>query len=76
MTFLLYLAICVAITLTTLLLDVAIKQQMQKDIDEAGKIARLTKSKLEELDQDVWLPNMPDAKRTSNKYINFREPYI
>ncbi|KAG6494645.1 hypothetical protein ZIOFF_042405 [Zingiber officinale] len=30
----------------------AIKQQMQKDIDEAGKIARLTKSKLEELDQD------------------------
>lgn len=43
-------------------MDVAIKQQMQKDIDEAGKIARLTKSKLEELDQDVRLPHMPDAQ--------------
>lgn len=51
-----------AITLTTFLSDVAIKQQMQKDIDEAGKIARLAKSKLEELDQDVWLPHMPDAQ--------------
>ncbi|WOL16087.1 syntaxin-132 [Canna indica] len=30
----------------------AIKQHMQKDIDEAGKIARLAKSKLEELDRD------------------------
>ncbi|KAJ8471718.1 hypothetical protein OPV22_026061 [Ensete ventricosum] len=30
----------------------AIKQHMQKDIDEVGKIARLAKSKLEELDRD------------------------
>ncbi|XP_042398590.1 syntaxin-132-like [Zingiber officinale] len=30
----------------------AIKQQMQKDIDEAGKTARLAKSKFEELDRD------------------------
>ncbi|XP_010909353.1 syntaxin-132 [Elaeis guineensis] len=29
-----------------------IKQRMQKDIDEVGKIARLAKSKLEELDRD------------------------
>ena len=32
---------------------VGIKQRMQKDIDEVGKIARLAKSKLEELDRDV-----------------------
>lgn len=30
----------------------AIKQRMQKDIDEVGKIARLAKSKVEELDRD------------------------
>ncbi|XP_072958309.1 syntaxin-132-like [Typha angustifolia] len=30
----------------------AIKQRMEKDIDEVGKIARLAKSKLEELDRD------------------------
>ncbi|XP_020091668.1 syntaxin-132 [Ananas comosus] len=30
----------------------AIKQRMEKDIDEVGKIARLAKSKLEELDKD------------------------
>uniref|UniRef100_A0A1D1XGN1 Putative syntaxin-131 n=1 Tax=Anthurium amnicola TaxID=1678845 RepID=A0A1D1XGN1_9ARAE len=30
----------------------AIKQRMEKDIDEVGKIARISKSKLEELDKD------------------------
>ncbi|XP_042486812.1 syntaxin-132-like [Macadamia integrifolia] len=30
----------------------AIKQRMEKDVDEAGKIARLVKSKIEELDKD------------------------
>lgn len=30
----------------------AIKQRMEKDIDEVGKIARLAKSKVEELDRD------------------------
>ncbi|WOK97101.1 syntaxin-132 [Canna indica] len=30
----------------------AIKHNMQKDIDEAGKVARVAKSKLEELDRD------------------------
>lgn len=34
-------------------LILAIKQRMEKDIDEVGKIARLAKSKLEELDKDV-----------------------
>jgi len=31
----------------------AIKQRMEKDIDEVGKIARLAKAKVEELDRDV-----------------------
>ncbi|XP_042512483.1 syntaxin-132-like [Macadamia integrifolia] len=30
----------------------AIKQRMEKDVDEVGKIARLVKSKIEELDKD------------------------
>ncbi|KAJ3669931.1 hypothetical protein LUZ60_010255 [Juncus effusus] len=30
----------------------AIKQRMEKDIDEVGKIARFTKSKIEEIDRD------------------------
>ncbi|XP_020273617.1 syntaxin-132-like [Asparagus officinalis] len=30
----------------------AIKQRMEKDIDEVGKIARITKAKVEELDRD------------------------
>lgn len=34
-------------------LILAIKQRMEKDIDEVGKIAHLAKSKLEELDKDV-----------------------
>lgn len=33
----------------------AIKQRMQKDVDEVQKIARAIKSKIEELDKDVWL---------------------
>lgn len=31
----------------------AIKQRMEKDVDEVGKVARLAKSKLEQLDKDV-----------------------
>lgn len=33
----------------------AIKQYMEKDIDEVRKIARLAKSKIDELDRDVML---------------------
>lgn len=31
----------------------AIKQRMEKDVDEVGKVARLVKSKIEELDREV-----------------------
>lgn len=31
----------------------AIKQRMEKDVDEVGKIARFIKSKIEEIDRDV-----------------------
>jgi len=31
----------------------AIKRRMEKDIDEVQKIARIIKSKIEELDRDV-----------------------
>lgn len=33
----------------------AIKQRMEKDVDEVGKIARLAKSKVEQLEKDVIL---------------------
>ncbi|MQM01102.1 hypothetical protein Taro_033848 [Colocasia esculenta] len=35
----------------------AIRQRMEKDIDEVGKIARIAKTKLEELDKDHLKPN-------------------
>lgn len=63
------------VIVTTLFLDVAIKQQMQKDIDEAGKTARLAKSKFEELDRDVWFISLM-VKPTCDKYISFRAPFI
>lgn len=31
----------------------AIKQRMEKDVDEVGKVARFVKSKVEELDKEV-----------------------
>jgi len=34
-------------------LSAGIKQRMEKDVDEVGKIARSIKSKLEELDKEV-----------------------
>lgn len=41
-------------------LRLAIKQRMQKDIDEVGKICRSIKAKIEELDREVGaLPNLP-----------------
>lgn len=33
--------------------SVAIKQRMEKDVDEVGKIARFIKSKIEAVDRDV-----------------------
>lgn len=35
------------------LLFVAIKQRMEKEVDEVGKVARSVKSKIEELDKEV-----------------------
>lgn len=34
-------------------LFIAIKQRMEKDIDEVGKIARQAKTKVDELEKDV-----------------------
>lgn len=36
-----------------MLICAAIKQHMEKDVDEVGKIARFIKSKIEELDKEV-----------------------
>lgn len=36
-----------------LALFAAIKQRMEKDVDEVGKVARSIKSKIEELDREV-----------------------
>lgn len=36
-----------------LVLFAAIKQRMEKDVDEVGKVARSIKSKIEELDREV-----------------------
>lgn len=38
-----------------LLSSVAIKQRMEKDVDEVGKISRFIKAKIEELDKEVRL---------------------
>ena len=38
-----------------LLSSVAIKQRMEKDVDEVGKISRFIKGKIEELDREVRL---------------------
>lgn len=35
------------------LLSTVIKQRMEKEVDEVGKIARFVKSKIEELDREV-----------------------
>lgn len=32
----------------------AIKQRMEKDVDEVGKISRFIKSKIEDIDKEVW----------------------
>lgn len=37
------------------LLSTVIKQRMEKEVDEVGKVARLIKSKIEELDREVRL---------------------
>ena len=38
-----------------MLSSLAIKQRMQKDVDEVGKISRLMKTKIEELDREVGI---------------------
>lgn len=43
---------------------------MEKDIDEVSKIARLAKSKLEELDKDVSKISRFSSKHFNEKYFS------
>lgn len=46
-------AFAILITEPLVMLFVAIKQRMEKEVDEVGKVARSIKSKIEELDREV-----------------------
>lgn len=48
-----------SIMIVGVLLSAAIKQRMEKDVDEVGKVARSIKSKIEELDREVRARTTP-----------------
>ncbi|VAH30479.1 unnamed protein product [Triticum turgidum subsp. durum] len=50
----------------------AIKQRMEKDIDEVGKIARMAKTKVDELEKDLLFTVLTDLYRAVKKKLKER----